>query len=213
MASPFCSRKSHDKADLIRLIGARMRTARELCNLTQQEAARRLGYGNSSRLAKIEGAIDIRIISLSIIIAAAKIYDVSADYLLGLSDDWDSDSQRASERAISGWLFDTWEKAREKDLAALGQLRTKIRHLEQTVGVLLDDAASTEAALDTFMTRNPEFDDMQAGSRLVMCVHRTAESARQAQARFARFQTELKVNVCDRERPVQMSFRSMAERV
>ena len=44
MSSPLTASK-HDQAGLVRTIGERMRQARELCNLSQSEAARSIGFG------------------------------------------------------------------------------------------------------------------------------------------------------------------------
>lgn len=62
-------------------IGARMREARELCNMSQSAAARRLGYSNPSKLSKVEGATDTNSVPLWLIVRAASVYEVSIDYL------------------------------------------------------------------------------------------------------------------------------------
>ena len=70
-----------EKAKLVRMIGLRMKHARELVNMTQEYAAEKLGYANSSKLSKIENASDTDNVPNYIIERAATLYDVSVDYL------------------------------------------------------------------------------------------------------------------------------------
>ena len=72
-----------EQAAAVKTIGARMRQARELCNLSQSAAAKRLGYSNSSKLSKVEGATDTNSVPLWLILRAAKVYEVSIDFLFG----------------------------------------------------------------------------------------------------------------------------------
>lgn len=198
MASPFYNRKHHDQINLIKDVGARMRAARELCNLSQQEAAKRLGYRNSSRLAKLECATDIKSIPLSIIIDAAKLYDVSADYLLGLSDDWESDARLMPERVVSRFLTECWEKARERDMAAVALLHKKLETVDAVSGAVLTAAVEAQATLETFARTNPEFEDMSSGARLVRYVSRAVESAQEMRRRLNIINLE-----CRMTRPMQ----------
>ena len=174
MALTLHSRK-HDQAKLIKKIGERMRAARELCNLSQQEAAKRLGYRNSSRLAKLENSTDIKSIPLSIIIDVAKLYDVSADYLLGLSDDWDSGEHL--DRAASRWLYEVWEKARERDMAAVAALHKRLATVDAITKAMVGATQEARDALEAFATLNHEFQDMPGGARLMRYVTRAADTA------------------------------------
>lgn len=69
---------------LRKIFAQRMLTARvDIAGLSQLEAARRMGFSNSSPLAKIElGASFSRTMPL----VAARVYRVSTDFLLGVSD-------------------------------------------------------------------------------------------------------------------------------
>lgn len=63
----------HDQSALVRTIGERLREARELNNLSQSEAAKRLGYSNPSKLSKVESATDTNSVPLWLIVGAARV--------------------------------------------------------------------------------------------------------------------------------------------
>ncbi len=69
-ATALLAVSKHDQNKLVRTIGERLRVARELNNLSQSEAARRLGYANPSKLSKIEAAADTNSVPLWLIHAA-----------------------------------------------------------------------------------------------------------------------------------------------
>jgi len=199
MASPFYNRKRRaEQVDLIKQIGIRMRAARELCNFSQQEAAARLGYRSSSRLSKLENSIDIKSIPLSIIIDAAKLYDVSVDYLLGLSDDWEPVDSAMPERVASRWLFAVWEKARERDMAAVAALHKRLRTIDAVTGAVVGATQEAQDALEAFAACNPGFQDMPGGARLVRYVTRAAEMALEMRRRLHNVNLE-----CRMARPLQ----------
>lgn len=180
-----------ESCDLVRVVGERMRDARSLCNMSQVEAARRLGYRNSSKLSKVEGATDTQSVPMALIVKAARLYDVSTDYLLGISGEWESkDPQAVQERALSGWLFEVWENARIRDMQALRGFHRKLTAIETAVGALFAETANAQAALERFAEINPEFEDMRAGATLANNVKRAAETARGARMQLQRLHME-----------------------
>ena len=54
MATRKTQLTKQEKAAVVRVIGTRMREARELCNMSLSEASKRLGYANPSKLSKVE---------------------------------------------------------------------------------------------------------------------------------------------------------------
>lgn len=191
-------------ADLLKLIGQRMREARELCNLSQQEAAKRLGYRSGAKLAKVENVTDIRSVPLNLIINAARIYDVSADYLLGLSDDFESEERLNVERHITDWMVRTWEDARLRDIQAVRLLHAKIQAVDSATGAMVGASHEVGTALERFIERNPGFEDMPAGARLVSKVERASEAATNARERLRRIQFE-----CSRAFGQQLEFEGL----
>jgi transcriptional regulator with XRE-family HTH domain len=186
-----------EQAQMVRTIGARMRQARELCNLSQSAAARRLGYANSSKLSKVEGATDTNSVPLWLILRAAQVYEVSVDFLFGVSEDWETGARMTQERETSSWLFETWEKARRRDMETLRRLHDRMGTLNDTVVSMLSASADVASALDRFAAINPQFEDMRAGSRLAATIERAAGAAVNAQTRLNKFKLECKMAAAD----------------
>ncbi len=179
-----------EQAAMVRSIGARMKAARELCNLSQTVAAKRLGYANPSKLSKVEKASDTQSVPLWLLMRAAKVYEVSLDYLFGLSDDWETGPRMTQEREVSSWLFDTWEKARARDVETLRRLNNKITAVEEAVSQMVSASEEVVPAMTRFIEFNPQFEDMRAGSRLMFSIERIADAAGNARAKMQRFRIE-----------------------
>ena len=120
-----------EQAAAVKTIGARMRQARELCNLSQSAAAKRLGYQNPSKLSKVELATDTNSVPLWLIVRAARVYEVSVDFLFGATDDWEVGARMTQERETSAWMFDAWEKARQRDMETLKRLHDRVQTLTE----------------------------------------------------------------------------------
>lgn len=86
-------RKENDA--LRAIIGARMRSARTLNGMSQEDCAKDLGYSNSTQLSLAEKGD--RLPPTAILVRASEVYGVSMDYLMGLSDEPERDP-RAAER-------------------------------------------------------------------------------------------------------------------
>lgn len=183
----FRSEPKRDQAELVRLIGSRMAEARDLCNLSQSEAARRFGYSNPSKLSKVEGATDTNSVPLWLIVRAARLYEVSIDFLFGLTDDWEI----GVPRGVQGFMFDAWEKARQRDLVALEHLHREVIAVSQHTAELVAGISGTAEALSRLRTRSPGFDDLPASASLVGRLERLQERARAADAALQRFRLRL----------------------
>lgn len=185
----------HEQADLVRIIGTRLKEARELCNLSQVEAARRLGYANSSKLAKIERASDSVSVPIWLILRAAKLYDVSIDFLFGQSDDWFREPRLSQEREVSSWLFEAWEAQRKRDMLTIKRLNDEIECVTNTTGEMLECTATAADALHDFARINPRFKDMRGSAKLQKYVSLAADSARSASRKLTRFRSSLRCAV------------------
>lgn len=182
-----------EQAAAVKTIGARMRAARELCNLSQSAAARRLGYANPSKLSKVELATDTNSVPLWLIVRAARVYEVSVDFLFGATDDWEVGARMTQEREVSAWMFDTFDKLRQRDMETLKRLHDRVQTLTDAVAVMLAASEDASLALARFAELNPAFEEMRAGSRLVSAVERASDSAKAAKTKMERFRMECAV--------------------
>jgi len=180
--SPVLSGK-HEQAALVRTIGERMRQARELCNLSQSEAARRIGYANPSKLSKVEAATDTNSVPLWLITAAARVYEVSVDFLFGITDDFET----GVPRAMQPWLLDAWERMRERDLQTLNRVHAEVVTVSGVTADLVAAVGSIGEALSIYRARNEGFDDSPASSLLTHRLARLEACARNAEAGLMRF--------------------------
>ena len=71
------------------IVGQRLKSAREIACLSTAEAARRLGIKSPSRLTRAAHPSHPKGITPQLLAEAARVYGVSADYLLGRADDWE----------------------------------------------------------------------------------------------------------------------------
>lgn len=181
--------------DRVQKIGERMREAREICRLTQVKAARLLGYQNSSKLSRLESGADTSSVPIWLIIKAASLYDVSADYLLGISNEFDADSDL--QRGMSFWIADALERTRLRDLDVLRKLHKKVSAMECAIAEMLIANTEVEAAMARFATLNPDFEDMRAGSRLVSSVERATSATHHAKNQMQRFKVECTIAASD----------------
>jgi len=197
MTEKKLSSTRQEQAAAVKTIGARMRQARELCNLSQSAAARRLGYSNPSKLSKVEGATDTNSVPLWLIVRAAKVYEVSIDYLFGASDDWEAGARMTQERSVSAWLFDAMEKSRLRDMETLRRLHDKVTAMEEGIAAMLAANVDVGAALTRFAELNPGFEEMRAGSRLVGAVERASDTTKHAKSKMDRFRVECALAAAD----------------
>jgi hypothetical protein len=87
-----------------RLVRRRLMAARRINRWDQQEAARRLGYATPAPLSKVEmGRIGL---PRGFLVLAARVYNVSADFLLGLSDQPERDPRTATQQRIESRVRD-----------------------------------------------------------------------------------------------------------
>ena len=186
------SNTRHDQAELIKTIGERLKQARELNNMSQTEAAKLFGYRNSSKLSKMERATNSKSVPLTVIAKAAKVYQVSIDFLFGLSADWDTGARMTQERETSAWLMEQWEEARRRDMQIIRRCNDRMQTLDGAVNSCINQAFEVDDALRKFQDLNLDFEDMLGGSRLVSAIEKNVAAARESRARLRRFHMECK---------------------
>jgi transcriptional regulator with XRE-family HTH domain len=167
---------------VVRTFGARMIEARELCNLSQSVAAKRLGYANQSKLAKVENASDTNSVPFWLIPEASKVYEVSTDFLLGLSDDWEGHTTRG----LTTWVADEMNRLRRQDLDALSRIERRVAVATDHLEGLATGAEAVASALEEWRDRNPGFDDTPLSGTLAGRMERLQEQTKAARRALGR---------------------------
>lgn len=143
-----------------RMIAERFRLARNLSGLTEQDAIIRMGLKNPKVISQIENCH--RLPTLHFVIRASNAYGVSADYLLGLSEDDDASSGIASSSAIfrqnhkmATMIADVLSKTSYEYGRIVGDNKTR---------ELVDNTEKLYSKFNRFRDLNPEFLDMRGGA-------------------------------------------------
>lgn len=180
-----------EQIQLVRVIGARLREGRELAGLSQIDAAKLLGYANSSKLAKIEAASDTNSVPMTTIRRAAELYDVSVDFLFGLTSDWERDPKIARERAVGAWLHNYLQEVRARDALAFVELSRLLEAVSSLIPNLATGAEQAKAAFERFMDMNPSYNDLIGGARLQSLIESLDDSGRHARLALKRLHVDL----------------------
>lgn len=182
--------QKHEQAALVRTIGARMREARDLCNMSQIVAAEELGYANSSKLAKIEGATDTNSVPMYIVLRAAKLYDVSTDFLFGLTDDWEREGGMFEGRETFGYIMACRAEDRKRDDELFGRLANQIR----AVSGIVTDMGPIFDLLERGVGKaknDPSFDEVSGGAAILSASDRLIGSFKGAMVAFRKLKLDL----------------------
>lgn len=168
----------HRQAEVVKTIGARLKAARELNNMSLSEAAHRLGYSNPSKLSKVENATDTNSVPLWLIRDAARLYDVSCDYIYGLADDWET----GVPRGVSIFLLDQWDTMRKRDMAVLTVLSQRLEIATGCLPKLENQATEVLDAFQRVIELNPAYEDLRGGARLSSGADKLRKTAAEAQS-------------------------------
>lgn len=202
--------KANSRAALAKNMGLRLRASRESIGMAQGEAARRLGYANQTKLAKIEGGTDTNSVPHWVVLRAARLYDVSIDYIYGESDDWELSARALQERDMAKWMMEAWEAGRQRDLEVLRKLKLRMDAISETVTGLFSASQDVQDALRRFVELNSEtFDEMRGGNRLLVAVDKLFNLTGTCQRKVTRFSRQCEVSgigaviVSQIDKPVQ----------
>ncbi|MDX8127994.1 hypothetical protein QLH52_11930 [Methylomonas sp. OY6] len=157
---------TEEKQKIVKTFGQRMTIAREMCGLSGLEAAELLGYANSSKLSKIEHASDPETIPVFLIYKASIVYQVSTDFLYGLSDFWDRNPVTAQEQQIKRAL----EEVTADENNAIRNLFDQLSVVEQAAEVAFNRFGEIKKIVNRFREINPEFDELKLGAKLLRVV-------------------------------------------
>lgn len=159
------------QAKLSCFIGERMRESRNMAGLSQVDAAKRIGYMNSTKLAKVEKGQSTRI-PLWLIHKVATTYDVSIDYLFGITETMERDDvKHAALRELHAFMFAEFDRRHAENIAELTSLINKVASIQE---LLVLATMQSQQALDDldYIVNLPEWQDIKGGNRLVNSVNR-----------------------------------------
>jgi transcriptional regulator with XRE-family HTH domain len=176
-----------DEVAIVKLVGGRMREARELCKLTVYEAADRLGIPKPL-LEKLEVGFDVPSLPLKWVRQASLIYDVSVDFLLGFSDDWEVDPKTRQDREFAAYVHAEQAKLFSRWAVKQLHLERQVEAMTAVIGTLPAEIEAIVEALNTFRGMNPDFDKLPAGSMLQHRIQRASEKAQEARRALLRHQ-------------------------
>lgn len=170
---------------LVKAIGLRLREARLAAGLNQLVAAKRLGYVNSSKLAKIENGRHSAQIPIWVFQRSAANYGVSVDYLMCTSDRMQGDGVPSTvmEEMVEAMKTE-WARMTNRDVIAVQAILGRTALLE---GALADVEMATQEALEALArveTLNPyRWLKLRGGTRLLSAVERAVAAAKQGRRR------------------------------
>lgn len=151
---------------LRRVIGPRLFRARELSGLGQSEAAHQLGYATPAQLNQWERSQ--RLIPASELIKAARLFGVSADYLLGESNDELRDPAQSLRDACLRGVRRQLERVAH---ITVDQVARHARLVGPHIGTVGGLIAAGDALLDAVRTlcrlNQVALDDMRGSATLV----------------------------------------------
>jgi transcriptional regulator with XRE-family HTH domain len=176
-----------EQVKVVKTFGTRMKEAREIAGFTQIQAAALLGYSNSSKLAKVELASDTNSVPLWLIPKAAIVYDVSTDFLFGISEDWERDPTVSNQRNIGHWIFEHFTNANAAQVSAFVAMNKKLSALEKAVAVAVKRSRENLSVMRRVQELNPEFDELRGGSKLVYCMDEAVAESDKALSELKRY--------------------------
>ncbi|MES2978036.1 MAG: helix-turn-helix transcriptional regulator [Pseudomonadota bacterium] len=167
--------RSQQNAKLRAQLGRRFVAARELCGLAQTEAAKKMGYINSTQLSLVEQGK--RLPPVAAIERAAIVYGVAVDFLFDLTSEPERDTSLASRNGAIRRVQDMLERHAEAVaehvlVACKGDLTVELR----TTGVVKELSALLDGLENFFLLNKSQFDDLRGGATLI----RRAINAREA---------------------------------
>lgn len=183
-------KQKEEQHALIQMIGKRMTTARLLNGFSQKKAAGLLGYANSSKLAKIEKASDTNSVPFMLISKAAVVYDVSLDYLYGLSQVWNRNSVLAQQELVKGWLFNQYDTAQFEEASRINDVFKRVTDLEQAASKSANRAIENVKTLERMIEINPGCEDeLKLLAKLQRLLIETAEEAMGIDRKLKRYES------------------------
>lgn len=158
-----------ERGERYKVIATRLAAARRHAGMNQIEVAKRVGQKNMTQVSLWETGD--RLPKLFDLIEMAQIYSVPMDYLCGLSDDWMADAPENNQAFLANVIckaimtnHTSWASSTAQVISATLAGNSQDRSDLLQVAKAMNEARE---AFDTFVKRNPDFDDYPGGAQLV----------------------------------------------
>lgn len=191
MNQPNRNKNHHQDLAIARTIGQRLKQARELNNLNLLDASIKLGYGNSSKLSKIENAQATNTVPIWLINKAANLYQVTVDWIFGRSSDWELSAYACDSREQQHYIVDMLNEARARDLEVLCRVNNRSVVVGKATHELIEAIEKINLALNSFSNLHPEFEESMRSSRLINDIKRAARASTDAKVKLAQLRLPL----------------------
>ncbi|PKD39561.1 hypothetical protein CWO84_14760 [Methylomonas sp. Kb3] len=166
-----------DEIALSKEVGLRMLEARkEFCKLSQKQAADMLGITSDQLRAMEEGLL---LVPLSVIKKAAEIFDVSAEWLLSITDDWEF-CEETRERDFLAGMERLQLENHAKTVAKQLSQDNKITALADALALLGPAIQAIDDGFTHFWMANPEFENMPRSAVILNRIDQAQALARSA---------------------------------
>lgn len=160
------------------VIRSRCRQARYMNRMTQDTAAKLLGYKNTATISKMESVSSKTPINLEFLLNASKLYGVSLDYLFGLSDYPERDPQTLEQMAYFSAIKHFITNELDKFTLSIINNIPKYNSIG-IAGVLLERLIENAQQVSKLRELNPQFDeDLRGGAKYVKFLEDTDKDIR-----------------------------------
>lgn len=174
-----------ERASLAFEFGQRMRQAREMVNISQDELARRIGHANKSKITRLEagyadaepGGLLVRKISVAL--------GVNPGYLLGVDDDIEANPVIFASRMVA----DALARSREQDLVRFSALFSAVSIAASGIEQMSYLVDGVLRAYERIADDEVFLNEVRGGAKLDAAVHNLAGAtaiARESMARLGR---------------------------
>ncbi|MDI1277290.1 hypothetical protein [Methylobacter sp.] len=170
---------------VLKTISSRLKEARALTSLAQHEAAQLLSIP-TNQLEAWELGINISPIPFRVIEDASKLYDISIDWLFGLTEDWELCPEIRKERNFAAHLQKLFAEVQAKTIAEQIQKDCQIAALSGAVTALSPAIRAIYDAILKLWELNPEFDEMKGGALVIHTLDKADKTAHEATCQMVR---------------------------
>lgn len=173
--------------EMMNIVGPRLRRARKLAGYSESAAGLALAHKGVTQISLFENGH--RAPSLNNLRLLANLYGVTVDYLLGLHDDIARQPEEGNQAVLCGVMAEAVGSQFHRMVDAMARTSSIMLEGFSLDRVLLGEVAGTVEELCTALDvahRQPEFQDLKGGAKLVRLVGELRDSMKEQFKRLKR---------------------------